>query len=321
MPRPTSKERRKQVLKERQAEMRREMEREDAGFLFREASAAHRYGDAPVADRILKRVLVLDPDHADALNLLAQIHETAGHHAEALAYLRRLRKIKNDPLVLYNIGVLHQAIGQTGQAIEAMREFVAAAKKGNALVHRLRQNALLMIETARPSPPAEKPAPAPAAPSPTPPPPTPEASKPEMRVSVQFLPTRTPDFALPGTIADYFLGRQWLDLRMAQSFEQLLCLPSIQGVDAYIYQQEAVRKVLRQFKGRALLADEVGLGKTIEACLVLKEYWVRGLVRKALVLAPPSLVTQWKGELSEKFGLSPVAPDDPGFRSDPERFW
>ena len=61
---------------------------------------------------------------------------------------------------------------------------------------------------------------------------------------------------------------------------------------------ETVRKVLRQFKGRALLADEVGLGKTIEACLVLKEYWARGMVRKALVLAPPSLVSQWKGELT-----------------------
>src|ERR1035441_10777430 len=85
----------------------------------------------------------------------------------------------------------------------------------------------------------------------------------------------------------------------------LLCLPSLHGVDAYIYQQETVRKVLRHFKGRALLADEVGLGKTIEACLVLKEYWMRGLVGKALVLTPPSLVSQWKGELIEKFGLAP----------------
>ena len=47
------------------------------------------------------------------------------------------------------------------------------------------------------------------------------------------------------------------------------------------------------------------MGKTIEACLVLKEYWMRGMVRKALVLAPPSLVSQWKGELTEKFGLAP----------------
>jgi SNF2 family DNA or RNA helicase len=110
-------------------------------------------------------------------------------------------------------------------------------------------------------------------------------------------------------------------LRLAQSFEDLVCLPSLTGVDSYVYQHETVRKVLRHFKGRALLADEVGLGKTIEACLVLKEYWARGMVRKALVLSPPSLVSQWKGELAEKFGFAPVSPDGAEFRRDPERFW
>ena len=108
---------------------------------------------------------------------------------------------------------------------------------------------------------------------------------------------------------------------MAQNFEDLICLPSLEGVDAYIYQQETVRRVLRHFKGRALLADEVGLGKTIEACLVLKEYWMRGMVRKALVLTPPSLVSQWKGELIEKFGLAPDSPDGAAFRRDPPQFW
>jgi quercetin dioxygenase-like cupin family protein len=49
-----------------------------------------------------------------------------------------------------------------------------------------------------------------------------------------------------------------------------------------------------------LLADEVGLGKTIEACLALKEYWIRGLVSKALILTPPSLVGQWVDELTSK---------------------
>jgi SNF2 family DNA or RNA helicase len=138
---------------------------------------------------------------------------------------------------------------------------------------------------------------------------------------VQFFPAATPGFANPGTVADYFLRRQWIELRLAQNFEDLLCLPSLHGVDPYVYQQETVRRVLRHFKGRALLADEVGLGKTIEACLVLKEYWMRGLVRKALVLTPPSLVSQWKGELMEKFGLLAVSPDTAQFRSDPARFW
>ena len=138
---------------------------------------------------------------------------------------------------------------------------------------------------------------------------------------MQFLPAAAPGFANPGTVADYFLRRQWIELRMAQNFEDLLCLPSLQGVDSYVFQQETVRRVLRHLKGRALLADEVGLGKTIEACLVLKEYWMRGLVRKALVLAPPSLVSQWKGELIEKFGLLPASPDTAESRRDPQQFW
>ena len=54
---------------------------------------------------------------------------------------------------------------------------------------------------------------------------------------------------------------------------------------------------------------------------MLKEYWVRGMVRRALVPAPPSLVSQWKGELTEKFGFAPVAPDSAEFRCDPQRFW
>lgn len=69
------------------------------------------------------------------------------------------------------------------------------------------------------------------------------------------------------------------------------------------HQQEGALKILRDLDGRALLADEVGLGKTITAGMVLKECIVRGLVRKALILTPPSLVNQWKEELSTKFNL------------------
>lgn len=59
-------------------------------------------------------------------------------------------------------------------------------------------------------------------------------------------------------------------MRLAQSFESLICLPSLNGVNTYAHQHDTVHRAVRQFKGRALLADEVGLGKTIEACLVLK---------------------------------------------------
>jgi SNF2 family DNA or RNA helicase len=79
--------------------------------------------------------------------------------------------------------------------------------------------------------------------------------------------------------------------------------------------------VLKAFRGRAILADEVGLGKTIEAGMIFKEYLLRGLVRKALVLTPSSLVSQWQEELRDKFGLEFASSNDPLFRQDLERFW
>jgi len=72
--------------------------------------------------------------------------------------------------------------------------------------------------------------------------------------------------------------------------------------------------VLKRFRGRALLSDEVGLGKTIEASIVLKEYIQRGMVKSALILTPTSLVSQWKDELRTKFGLDFLSTDDPDLR-------
>ena len=60
--------------------------------------------------------------------------------------------------------------------------------------------------------------------------------------------------------------------------------------------------------GKAILADEVGLGKTIEAGLILKEYMIRGLVKKVLILVPASLVTQWAIELNSKVSYSSCCP-------------
>ena len=58
---------------------------------------------------------------------------------------------------------------------------------------------------------------------------------------------------------------------------------------------------------RLLIADDVGIGKTIEAGLVLRELWDRGEVRRASVLCPPHLVEQWTDELRTKFDLHAVA--------------
>ena len=73
--------------------------------------------------------------------------------------------------------------------------------------------------------------------------------------------------------------------------------------EPFDHQLRAASVVLQRMSGRAILADEVGLGKTIEAGIVLSELRLRGLARRVLVLAPTGLVDQWGEELERKFGL------------------
>ena len=117
------------------------------------------------------------------------------------------------------------------------------------------------------------------------------------------------------------LRERFAHLGLAQGFDELLCLPHLNGVEPLLYQIETVRKVLKQFRGRVLLADEVGLGKTIEAGMVLKEYALRGMAERALVLTPASLVGQWREEMETKFGLAFATSYDPLLREEPQAFW
>ena len=94
---------------------------------------------------------------------------------------------------------------------------------------------------------------------------------------------------------------------VSESFDELTCLGVLPGLVPFDHQIETARRVINDLHGRALLADEVGLGKTIEAGLVLKEYLLRGLVKKALILVPASLVLQWTRELGEKFAIPAFA--------------
>lgn len=94
---------------------------------------------------------------------------------------------------------------------------------------------------------------------------------------------------------------------VSESFDELTCLGVLPGLVPFDHQIKTARRVINELHGRALLADEVGLGKTIEAGLILKEYLLRGLVKKALILVPASLVLQWTRELNEKFAVSAFA--------------
>ncbi|MCU0873612.1 MAG: SNF2-related protein, partial [Pirellulaceae bacterium] len=104
-------------------------------------------------------------------------------------------------------------------------------------------------------------------------------------------------------------------------FDQLMCLPLVREMELLDHQIRTAKTVLRRFRGRALLCDEVGLGKTIEAGLVLSELDLRGLARSVLVLVPPSLIEQWQGELRRKFSLDFVTHDDPKFRERGTAAW
>jgi len=109
-------------------------------------------------------------------------------------------------------------------------------------------------------------------------------------------------------------------LSLLRGFDELLCLEGLCGVEHLPHQIETVRRVLRYFRGRVLLADEVGLGKTIEACLLLREYLLRGLAKRALILVPASLVSQWREELDSKFGLEFSIPGPTELRKG-EEYW
>ena len=115
---------------------------------------------------------------------------------------------------------------------------------------------------------------------------------------------------LPETLQMFQLRQRGLALQLAQGFDKLLCLEEI-AVEHYQHQIDAALRALHQMRGRALLADEVGLGKTIEAGIVMKELIQRGLVRTVLVLTPASLTEQWREELQTKFHESFTVMETP----------
>lgn len=73
------------------------------------------------------------------------------------------------------------------------------------------------------------------------------------------------------------------------------------GVIPLPHQLHVLNRAMESNTIRYILADEVGLGKTIEAGMVIKELKTRGLVKRVLVVCPTGLVTQWAAEMQEKF--------------------
>ena len=78
------------------------------------------------------------------------------------------------------------------------------------------------------------------------------------------------------------------------------------------HQRYCLERAMATNEVRYMLADEVGLGKTIEAGLIEKELKTRGLIERVLVVCPKGLITQWEAEMQEKFGerFTIITPDD-----------
>src|SRR3954451_16048143 len=75
------------------------------------------------------------------------------------------------------------------------------------------------------------------------------------------------------------------------------------GITIDAYQMEPLRKALRLPRVNLFIADDTGLGKTIEASLIARELLLRKKAKTIVVAAPPSVLEQWKAELDERFGL------------------
>ncbi len=135
-----------------------------------------------------------------------------------------------------------------------------------------------------------------------------EIPEPVMKVTSDF--NRILNSRRVASYRDYLLRLQVEEHALIKGFDKLISLSS-SNIIHYQHQLDTAYRVLNQMRGQALLADEVGLGKTIEAGIIMKELLERGLIKKILILTPASLVTQWQEELLTKFGETFIIAENP----------
>ncbi len=114
-------------------------------------------------------------------------------------------------------------------------------------------------------------------------------------------------FDNPQDFAAYYHTLRWNTVTATDP--TLFQAPYRAGIKIDAYQLEPLRKALLLPRVNLFIADDVGLGKTIEAGLIVRELLMRQRVRRMVVAAPPSVVLQWKDELDQRFGLTFVVFD------------
>jgi superfamily II DNA or RNA helicase len=116
------------------------------------------------------------------------------------------------------------------------------------------------------------------------------------------LPEVAPDgFDDPNSLAAFLDAVGWGSVTSAE--RNTLQAPFRSGITIEEYQLEPLVRALGQPRVNLLIADDVGLGKTIEAGLIVQELLLRHRIRKVMVVCPATLSLKWKGEMAEKFGL------------------
>ncbi|MBV6728573.1 DISARM system SNF2-like helicase DrmD [Nocardioides daeguensis] len=108
-------------------------------------------------------------------------------------------------------------------------------------------------------------------------------------------------FDEPATLAGFVDAMRWGAVTSADPNRYQA--PFWSGATVEAYQLEPLRRALGAPRANLLLADDVGLGKTIEAGLVIQELFLRHRARTAVIVCPPSLALKWQDEMREKFGL------------------
>jgi len=108
-------------------------------------------------------------------------------------------------------------------------------------------------------------------------------------------------FDAPRQFAAYIHTLRWNCVTATDP--NLFQAPFRAGIKIDAYQMEPLRKALRLPRVNLFIADDTGLGKTIEAALIARELLLRKKAKTIVVSAPPSVLEQWKAELEERFGL------------------
>lgn len=107
------------------------------------------------------------------------------------------------------------------------------------------------------------------------------------------------------SLQNFQLSLEASQLKQTDKIDHLISVDAIRTkLIPYNFQLHTALQVINEMNANAILADEVGLGKTIEAGLIMKELLLREEVNSVLIVAPKSLLSQWKSEMAEKFAES-----------------